>query len=416
MKIGKVTKLLCSWHGIRSENPFSFAYEKTVWKKLRTILSSLMLASLLTFGLFGRAGAIPVTIYVDAGVVGSDGSGSSWANAFTSLSSALTAAVSGDEIWVKSGIYTPGAARTDTCTLKNGVSIYGGFAGTETLRTQRDPATSVTILSSDIDNNDSQTPIITDLATVTGNTTNSYHVVNGGGTDSTTVLDGFTITAGNANGSNPNNCGGGIYNNSSSPTLTNVTFSGNTGGYCGGGMYNYSSSPTLTNVTFSGNTSNYNGGGMYNMMLGSSPTLTNVTFSGNSAINNGGGIHNSNNSNPTLKNVILWGNTALYGSEISNFSSTPTISYSVVKGSYTGTGNISSDPKLGALANNGGFTQTMALGAGSSAIDTGTNTGCPATDQRGVTRPQGSQCDIGAYEYDPNNDPITYIFLPLIIK
>ena len=57
---------------------------------------------------------------------------------------------------------------------------------------------------------------------------------------------------------------------------------------------------------------------------------------------------------------------------------------------------------LDALADNGGYTQTMALGAGSSAIDTGTNTGCPATDQRGVTRPQGSHCDIGAYEYRTN--------------
>ena len=63
-----------------------------------------------------------------------------------------------------------------------------------------------------------------------------------------------------------------------------------------------------------------------------------------------------------------------------------------------GTGNLSTDPKLGALANNGGSTQTMALLAGSSAIDTGTNTGCPATDQRGVTRPQGPRCDIGAFE------------------
>ena len=66
-----------------------------------------------------------------------------------------------------------------------------------TARGQRNPATNVTILSGDIDNNDSQTPIITDLATVTGNTTNSYHVVKGAHTNAT--LDGFTITAGNAN-------------------------------------------------------------------------------------------------------------------------------------------------------------------------------------------------------------------------
>jgi hypothetical protein len=62
---------------------------------------------------------------------------------------------------------------------------------------------------------------------------------------------------------------------------------------------------------------------------------------------------------------------------------------------------------LGSLANNGGFTQTMVLVVGSPAINAGTNTGCPATDQRGVARPQGSHCDIGAYEYDSADIDIT---------
>ena len=78
----------------------------------------------------------------------------------------------------------------------------------------------------------------------------------------------------------PNDSGGGMYNNSSSPTLTNVTFSGNSADYAAAGCTTTSSSPTLTNVTFSGNSAT-DGGGMYNDH--SSPTLTNVTFSGNSA-------------------------------------------------------------------------------------------------------------------------------------
>ena len=124
---------------------------------------------------------------------------SSWANACT-LQTALTGAVSGDEIWVAAGTHKPttGTDRTATFQLKNGVAVYGGFAGTETARGQRNPAANLTILSGDIDNNDSQTPIITDLTTVTGNTTNSYHVVTGA---TGATLDGFTITAGNANGS-----------------------------------------------------------------------------------------------------------------------------------------------------------------------------------------------------------------------
>jgi len=61
----------------------------------------------------------------------------------------------------------------------------------------------------------------------------------------------------------------------------------------------------------------------------------------------------------------------------------------------------STHPLLGALADNAGETDTMALAAGSPAIDAGTAEGCPATDQRGVARPVGAACDIGAYEYQP---------------
>jgi hypothetical protein len=84
-----------------------------------------------------------------------------------------------------------------------------------------------TILSGDIDQNDITDPygVVTDTANIVGE--NAYHVVTGGGTDSTAVLDGFVITAGQANGSSdPHYNGGGMYNSSSSPTLTNVVFSG----------------------------------------------------------------------------------------------------------------------------------------------------------------------------------------------
>ena len=107
--------------------------------------------------------------------------------------------------------------------------------------------------------------------------------------------------------------------------------------------------------------------------------------------------------------MILWGDTATSGPEISNNTTAAGISYSVIQGgcaatgSTCGAGNLSTDPKLAPLANNGGSTETMALmlGVGSSAIDTGINSGCPATDQRGVTRPQGVRCDIGAFEAVP---------------
>jgi predicted outer membrane repeat protein len=430
-------------------------------KNLRFLLLIALVFSLLTPSTFVHAAGVLYAKSVASGT----GDCLSWANACT-LQTALTGAASGNEIWATAGTYKPttlGTDRSATFQLKNGVAVYGGFAGEETERTQQDPVTNLTILSGDIDNNDSQTPIITDLTTVTGNTTNSYHVVIGA---TGAILDGFTITAGNANfndnlnpdgngggmlndsGSNPtltnlifrgnstSYYGGGMLNwNSSSPILTNVTFNGNSAGSDGGGMFNWnSSSPALTNVTFNGNSAlvgggmyNYissnstlsnvtfygntatylGGGGMYND--GSSPTLTNVTFSNNSATTFGGGMYNGAGSNPQIRNTIFWGNTALSGgAQISDVSSTPIVNDSVVQGGYAGTNIITTDPLLGTLGDYGGFTQTIPLLAGSSAIDTGNDDVCPNTDQRGVTRPQGAHCDIGAYEVR-----VYQIYLPM---
>ena len=142
----------------------------------------------------------------------------SWTNACT-LQTALTGAVSGDEIWVIAGAHKPTTTATDrvaTFLLRNGVSIYGGFAGSETLRSQRNWLANLTVLSGDIDNNDSQTPVITDFLTATGNSTNSYHVVTGA---TGATLDGVTVTAGYADGAGAGqNSGGGMYSSSASPT------------------------------------------------------------------------------------------------------------------------------------------------------------------------------------------------------
>ena len=231
-------------------------------------------------------------------------------------------------------------------------------------------------------------------------------------------------------------CGGMVNNNNSRPKLTDVLFSGNFATQNGGGMCNFGSSPELNNVSFIENSAGQKGGGMYNNGNTTDPTLTNVTFSsnsaqsgggiynnysaatlinvtffGNTATSDGGGIYNwSPDTNPTdLINTILWGNTTdqIFVSE----STSPVVSYSVIQGGYSGGTNIiAEDPHLGPLADNGGFTMTHALGTGSSAIDAGDLDFCPATDQRGVARPIGSGCDIGAYEYEPK------IFLPLMIK
>ena len=280
-----------------------------------------------------------------------------------------------------------------------------------------------------------------------------------GGIDTGTVLDGFVITAGSASGTPPDDFGGGLYCNGGgsghacSPTLANLVFSGNSADNTGGAMYNNgsnggTSSPVLNAITFSGNSAGIAGGAMANggwnggtsspvlnnVTFGSNksaqdggamandgwnagtskPVLNHVTFSGNRADNTGGAMINTGSLDgdvsPELNNVVLWANSAAGGGpEIHNMNpATPVISHSIVQGSggsgdswdgalgVDGGGNLDADPLLGSLADNGGFTQTLLPAAGSAVIDAGS---CAlAEDQRGVARPQGAGCDIGAAE------------------
>ncbi len=194
--------------------------------------------------------------------------------------------------------------------------------------------------------------------------------------------------------------GGGMHNNSADPILLNVTFNNNThtgSNTDGGGMYNYYSAPSLTNVTFHANSASRYGGGMYNSdncyML-----MSNTTFSGNQAFQ-GGGIYKNGWGALTIYNSILWGNTASVpsSSQIGNYQNLLEITYSDIQGGWSGTGNLNADPQLGPLANNGGYTQTRAIGAGSAAIDAAERAHCPAADQRGQLR-DDLGCDMGAYE------------------
>ena len=189
--------------------------------------------------------------------------------------------------------------------MKNNLAIYGGFDGVETDLSQRDWKNNVTILSGDLNGDDVINGSGSTLS-ITGNGENSYHVIfnNFNGLDNTAVLDGFTVTGGNANGASLYDRGGGMYNfTASSPTLINCTFYGNSA-RDGGGMANnapitHAASPTLINCTFSGNKATVSGGAMANFSH-SLPVLTNCRFLGNSAVT-GGGISNTANG-PTLTN------------------------------------------------------------------------------------------------------------------
>ena len=258
-------------------------------------------------------------IYVDADATGLS-NGETWGDAFTTLQPALDKAITGDQIWVAEGTYRPtsGSDRYASFQMANGVGIYGGFVGTEEFLGERDWVKNLTILSGDI-------------GTPGDPSDNSYHVFyHPAGTDLDVgaILDGFTITGGYADGEeDPHREGGGMYNDSSSPVLRNVTFAGNWAEERGGGIYNFRSSPELTDCTFGGNETYYDaGGGIYNYDK-SSPELTDCTFKDNSAGSYGGGIHNEADSSPAVSGCTFTGNSAEYsGGAICNDNSSPAVS------------------------------------------------------------------------------------------
>ena len=174
-----------------------------------------------------------------------------------------------------------------------------------------------------------------DVTTIDG--TGYYHVVQCTNSECPdTVLEGFTIIGGNANGVHPDERGGGMYNYNSSPTVTNCTFTGNTANDEGGGMHNDYASPTVTNCTFTDNLVVLgSGGGMLN--LDSSPTVTNCTFSDNVAAV-GGGICNYFNS-PMVTDCTFTGNTAPGdGGGMYNNRSSPTVTNCAFSGNNGGNG------------------------------------------------------------------------------
>ena len=194
-------------------------------------------------------------------------------------------------------------------------------------------------------------------------------------------------------------------------TISKSTISGNSANESGG--IDNRGTLTISNSTVSGNSANFRGnafgGGIYN---GGVLAINNSTISGNSAHGGlgsfGGGIYNGTATPATLENSIVANSDSggnCYGSMKSN-------GYNLSSDgscNFNHAGDLNNhDPLLGPLENNGGPTQTMALSAGSPAIDAGNPSGCTdgqghllTTDQRGMPRPDKEDsvgCDMGAYE------------------
>ncbi len=211
---------------------------------------------------------------------------------------------------------------------------------------------------------------------------------------SSPTLTNVTIS-GNSAGANSG--GGGLRSLNSSPTLTNVTISGNYSSFfSGGGVLLVYSDPTLTNVAITDNWSNYDGGGM--SLYSSSLTLTNVTISGNEAIDSGGGM-SLDNSSATLTNVIISGNSASSGGGMYLSSGSPALTYCNAWGNTpdnysnmtdpTGTdGNISVDPEFLDTTDPDPINWDLHLTTSSPLIDAG---------DPNILDPDGSPSDIGIY-------------------
>src|SRR5207248_10487494 len=165
----------------------------------------------------------------------------------------------------------------------------------------------------------------------------------------------------------------------------------------------------LTNSTVSSNfqtgtpTATFGGGGISN--AGAGTTLTRATISSNSAKVSGGGIQLATGT-VSANNSIVSGNKSASPTSSNCDTAITSNGFNLELGGtcgFTQSSDVNGDPKLGALTDNGGPTNTQFPAAGSAAIDAGDPGTCPATDQRGVSRPKLAGCDIGAVAAEPGD-------------
>ncbi|WP_193213240.1 beta strand repeat-containing protein [Luteolibacter marinus] len=375
-------------------------------------------------------------IYVDLAATGGN-DGSSWTNAYTDLQSALSTAVTGDHIWVSRGRYLPGATRDSTFQLVNDVKTYGGFSGVEFHASQRDPVANPTILSGDVDNNDTGTDgIARTPAQIAGG--NAYHVVTAGaGLLLNTVLDGFIVTAGQADGiGGPSQVsGGGFYAVSSRVLVANCRFMGNQALNQGGAIYlgGAANGPVMINCTVSGNTATEGGGiaviGAYTSFVncaiyGNLATISgggvllssggicglySCTVSGNHGQSSGGGITNNSSTLDTI-NTIVWGNQGAPPTALAEFGSTThNASSSLLEGITLGGTNFDG-------ATNPGFVSpvnpaTLPTSEG----DLRLTTGSPLIGLGDVNELRGDDADLDQDRYTAETHPRDLLLLPRVM-
>ncbi|MFL5747682.1 MAG: choice-of-anchor Q domain-containing protein, partial [Niastella sp.] len=387
--------------------------------------------SLIILCLFSFHCCFAVTRYVNINNP-TPGAGNSWATAFTDLNAALAVANYGDEIWVAQGTYKPTTTtnRAATFFMTNGYYVYGGFAGTETALTQRNPTINVTILSGDIG-----VPGIP--------TDNSYHVVTLNQFTNGYFIDGFTIRDGEANAGapattpQPDNIGGGVLLLAQTGDLSygivkncvftsNVAIHGGAFGAYGNGV-NAQARYALVNCTFVANRGQVGGtiaGFSLNGDWGGGD-IQNCIFIGNYSLTSQGSVLEVVTDHPYSNYTTSFNNNTLYDNQAPVISNQQTGGISYIfpsndivwqpAGPYTGPLNIGpncdfseSDLDLAAVTgsnlnvdpqfvNAAGF--DLHLMHCSPVVDKGFP--IPLTfnyDMDNGARKQGNEIDMGAYE------------------
>ena len=341
--------------------------------------------------------------------------GLSWGSAFHGVQQASFAAslAGGGEVWVAGGVYTNQSGGNVVLQITQELHLYGGFAGNENERSQRNVAAHDTVIDGE----------------------DQYRCVEG--SDEFT-LDGFIIAHGHAeqgagmynvscHAGVINNCifeqngaynslgagqGGAMYNYycDSTNEITNCEFRDNTtngvGGGGGGAIFNLQSSPAVSNCVFLRNSAKGGSmaagcGGAIHNYDDSDPLVRNCSFTGNQAPDQngyGGAMYNNNPAptvlNCTIVNCVFWGDLSPNAGEICDTGTAATeVSYSCVQGGHSGLGNINANPLFVDALH--GYVQ---LKNGSPCIDKGNLNDAPAADIEGTPRPQGAGVDMGAYE------------------
>lgn len=272
---------------------------------IRVRCRSVVSLVLMLAGLWPHA-ANAAVIYVDP-LAAPGGSGSSWVDAFQEVVDALGIVVPGDEIWVAAGTYLPdpsGLDRTSSFELHPDVGVYGGFAGVETSRDQRDPGVNVTILSGDLAGDDTSGG---------SNAENSLSVVDASSVGASAVLDGFTIERGNADSGI--STGAGVFISSGSPQLSNLVIQDNEALSDGGGVWIFGGHPRFADVVFLNNTAGSSGvtggdgGGAF--VENGSITIVRGRFEGNTTTNGAGAGLGVRSSVATIVDSDFIGNSCI---------------------------------------------------------------------------------------------------------